>query len=226
MRILFVRHGHPNYEIDRLTELGHLQAKAAADRLSEETISAIYASTCGRAYETAEYIAAPRGMEITAYDFMREITWGSIDDQPLELNGHPWAVADKLIEQGIDIRIEDWMHHDLFKRNILVSSVQNVIDGFDQWLKDLGYERDGLYYRVNKKRDDTIAMVSHGGSSSAVISHLFNQSFLYFCGTVHPDFTSISVINFDGEEGSLITPRMEILNDYRHIKGVSLPENK
>ena len=29
MRIIFVRHGHPNYRKDCLTELGHLQAKAA-----------------------------------------------------------------------------------------------------------------------------------------------------------------------------------------------------
>ena len=32
MRIVFVRHGHPNYKDDCLTELGHLHAKAAADR--------------------------------------------------------------------------------------------------------------------------------------------------------------------------------------------------
>ena len=35
MRILFVRHGHPNYEKDCLTDLGHLHAAAAAERLSE-----------------------------------------------------------------------------------------------------------------------------------------------------------------------------------------------
>ena len=33
MKIVFVRHGHPNYHEDCLTELGHLQAEAAARRL-------------------------------------------------------------------------------------------------------------------------------------------------------------------------------------------------
>ena len=33
MRIVFVRHGHPNYEKDCLTELGHRHAEAAALRL-------------------------------------------------------------------------------------------------------------------------------------------------------------------------------------------------
>ncbi len=33
MRIIFVRHGEPNYELDCLTETGKKQAEAAARRL-------------------------------------------------------------------------------------------------------------------------------------------------------------------------------------------------
>lgn len=36
MKIYFIRHGHPNYKKDCLTELGHLQAAAAAIELSNE----------------------------------------------------------------------------------------------------------------------------------------------------------------------------------------------
>ena len=36
MRIVFVRHGEPDYEHDCLTPLGRLQARAAAERLREE----------------------------------------------------------------------------------------------------------------------------------------------------------------------------------------------
>ena len=41
MRIVFVRHGEPDYANDCLTEQGRLQAKAAAERLREEGISEI-----------------------------------------------------------------------------------------------------------------------------------------------------------------------------------------
>ena len=47
MRIIFVRHGHPNYVDDCLTELGHKHAAAAAERLTDEGISEIYSSTWG-----------------------------------------------------------------------------------------------------------------------------------------------------------------------------------
>ena len=57
MRIIFVRHVHPNYVNDCLTELGHKHAAAVAERLKDEGISEIYSSTCGRAYETAGYVA-------------------------------------------------------------------------------------------------------------------------------------------------------------------------
>ena len=45
------------HEEDCLTELGHLQAEAAAMRLKDSGIEKIYASTYGRAVETAEHIA-------------------------------------------------------------------------------------------------------------------------------------------------------------------------
>ena len=32
MRMIFVRHGHPDYKNDCLTDLGRKQAEAAADR--------------------------------------------------------------------------------------------------------------------------------------------------------------------------------------------------
>ena len=57
MRIVFVRHGQPDYEKDCLTELGHIQAEAVGKRLLGEKPSRLYASTMGRATETAEHIA-------------------------------------------------------------------------------------------------------------------------------------------------------------------------
>ena len=49
MRIIFVRHGEPNYEKDCLTPLGKLQAEAAAERLRDEGIDTVFSSPFGRA---------------------------------------------------------------------------------------------------------------------------------------------------------------------------------
>ena len=42
MRIIFVRHGHPDYAHDCLTELGKKHAAAAALRLQDEGIIEYY----------------------------------------------------------------------------------------------------------------------------------------------------------------------------------------
>ena len=55
MRIIFVRHGEPDYVHDCLTEKGKIQAAAAAERLRDEGIAEIYSSPLGRARETADY---------------------------------------------------------------------------------------------------------------------------------------------------------------------------
>ena len=42
MKILIVRHGDPNYEIDGLTEKGQREVALLADRLGRENITAAY----------------------------------------------------------------------------------------------------------------------------------------------------------------------------------------
>ena len=45
MKIYFIRHGHPDYKNDCLTELGHRQAAAAAEKLKDSGIGQIFSST-------------------------------------------------------------------------------------------------------------------------------------------------------------------------------------
>ena len=82
MRLIFVRHGEPDYEHDCLTENGKVQAKDTAERLAKEKLSAIYSSPMGRARETASYTAEGRGLEIQILDSMHEINWGSKEGKP------------------------------------------------------------------------------------------------------------------------------------------------
>lgn len=42
MKIIFVSHGHPDYANDCLTEIGHPQAEAAAERLKDEQVDKIF----------------------------------------------------------------------------------------------------------------------------------------------------------------------------------------
>ena len=55
MKLIFIRHGDPNYEIDGLTEKGQREAQLLADYIKNYNIDEIYMSPLGRAQQTAEY---------------------------------------------------------------------------------------------------------------------------------------------------------------------------
>lgn len=220
MRVIFVRHGHPNYEIDCLTELGHLQAEAAAERLKNEPIDSVYASSCGRAVETAEHIGAKHGLPCQQCDFIRELAWGCMNGEEIDRTWTPWTVPKELIARGESLMIPDWKEHSLYQNNLLLESVPRVVEGLDQWLAGLGYVREGDYYRVKENNPQTVVMASHAGASSAVLSHLFNMPFPFVCKAIQPKYTGITIITFTGEQGDLISPMVEIMNDARHINGI------
>lgn len=222
MRIVFVRHGHPDYKKDCLTELGHLHAEAAAERLKDEPFTRIYSSTCGRAVETAEHIAKRHDLPVKSFDFMREIKWWPLNGQPLEHKGYPWTITNAMVENGESVLSSNWAEEPRFSNNGVKFLVQNIGKEFDKLLEELGYVREGDYYRVIRENTDTVAMVSHGGASSAALAHLFNLPFPFLCASLRPNFTAITVVLLEGEEGKLITPRFEIANDARHIGGLSV----
>lgn len=220
MKIIFVRHGHPDYRKDCLTEIGHLHGKAVAERLRNEKIARICSSSCGRARETAEHIAEYHGLPVETFDFIREIGWGSIDGTELFKNGHPWFTVDDMIENGESLHDREFEKNPRFSNNKVIYDVKKIGDGFDEWLLGLGYKREGEYYRVLRKNDDNVIMVSHGGASSAALSRIFSLPFLLTLSIVRADYTAITVVSLEGEEGRLVLPRFDMMNDSKHIQGI------
>ena len=224
MKIVFVRHGHPDYATDSLTDKGILQAKAAAERLKDDNIDVFFSSSMGRARQTCEFIAERHGRvdEIVLLDFMREINWGSYnkEEDPIYENGHPWRCSNELVRMNERLMREDWQNLPLFRNNKVLESVREKSAQFDEFLSDLGYTREGDYYRVGKPKYNRIMIVSHAGSSSVAISHALNLPFPYFCRVFSPDLTGITVVNVPGKEGELVCPTMSLFGDARHIAGI------
>ena len=222
MRIIFVRHGHPDYEKDCLTELGHKQAIAAAQRLKDEKIDRVFSSSCGRAAETAEHIAKLHNKEVILCDFMQEIGWGHIDGEPIEHNGHPWTVASKMVADGQNIMSENWADEEPFLKNKFKVNALRLAGDLDKWLSELGYEREGKYYRVKKSNTENVVMACHGGSSAAALSHLFNLPVPFVCRSIAFGYTGIHIVKLSEKEGELVSPSFKLVNDVRHIAGFEI----
>jgi broad specificity phosphatase PhoE len=97
-RIYIVQHAEKRRDgtDPALTERGHAQARATADRVAACGIDALYASPLLRARQTAAPIAAATGLAITIEDRVRErMTWDG--HQPLDEFFADWvrATADR-----------------------------------------------------------------------------------------------------------------------------------
>ena len=90
-----VRHGQTDWNLTGrwqgqasfapgLNETGRRQVLAMCEQLKDETFSAIYSSDLLRAQQTAELIAAPRGMTVILEPRLREIDLGVWEGMPSE----------------------------------------------------------------------------------------------------------------------------------------------
>jgi broad specificity phosphatase PhoE len=84
--ILLARHGQSDWNeakrwqghADRpLTDLGRRQAHELADRLAETELDGVYSSDLQRARDTAEIVAATKGLEVRIDPALREVDVGS-----------------------------------------------------------------------------------------------------------------------------------------------------
>jgi broad specificity phosphatase PhoE len=84
-RVFMVRHGATVVSAEdrfegatdvELSDKGREQARRLAERLSNEKITAAYASPMGRTVETARILAAPHGLQVQTRDSFREISHG------------------------------------------------------------------------------------------------------------------------------------------------------
>ena len=220
MIITFVRHGHPNYAHDCLTELGHNQAAAPAERLESEGIEKLYASPQGRAQQTADPIAKKLSLEIETLPFMREIGWGAEDGSETPFGGHPWFVAWDMAAKGQTLTSPSYADEEPFRGNRVVPQAKEKSVFFDEFLATLGYTREGDFYRVGKPAYKKVAIVSHAGSSTALIAHMLNWNLPLAYGIMDPQYTAVTELILSDEEGKLFTPKIGIMNDARHIRGI------
>lgn len=229
MRLIFVRHGEPDYANDCLTENGVLQAQCTADRLKRESIQAVYASPMGRAMETAGYTARAFGLPVQPLDFMHEINWGDADPthtdakHKLAYDGHPWTLAYKLLtEQPEYVGSKEWSRHHFFRDNLCMEYYAMISDRIDEFLKGYGLARKNGLYACERRCDDTIALFAHGGSGAVLFSHVMSLPFPFVLTSLSYGVCSVSILTFDGDPGAMAVPRFELFNDMGHLDKVRL----
>ena len=195
MRLLFIRHGDPDYVNDTLTEKGHKEAKLLADYIKKYHIDEAYISPLGRAQDTASYCLDALGITGTTLDWLREfpgkinanISEAAREAYKTELVNdeatgtyNPRIMWDMLPSYyGNHPELFDtntWKQSPLFEGSDVLPIYVNVIANFDELLSQHGYKRNGLTYSVEQGNEKTIAFFCHYGITSVLLSRLWNVS--------------------------------------------------
>lgn len=205
MRLLFVRHGDPDYQNDCLNEIGLKEAKALAALRPQLDLGTCYVSPLGRSQETAAItlgraIPGAKGIEaadncrdlLTTLDWLREFpAQVDVNDSMLLQDAYflkmmpdgsfkkriVWDMYPSYYIEHPDYSdYEEWRNTLVAHNSDIVAAYDYVIDSFDKLLAEHGYVRDGRHYRVEKESKETLTFFCHFGITCVLLSHMGNVS--------------------------------------------------
>lgn len=194
--VLLIRHGRsadvvpgsPESADPPLHVLGVEQAAQLATRLAGKTIHAVYSSQLARARQTAEPLAAARGLPVVEFTDLEEV------------------------------RLGDWGNGEFRRRAAIADAEWVAWSRTGRWDGIPGGEGDDAFrVRVSgvieglvpQHRGECIAVVAHGGSINAFVAHLLgvHRSLVF---TV--ENTSITSVRIGVHGSTLVT-----VNDCHHL---------
>ena len=198
-KVILVRHGQTvwNHEFKyqghsdiALTEAGLQQAELAAKRLTNENITAVYASDLCRALRTAEAIAGKFNLSVTSLPGLREIKFGEWEGMTYEGIYARWpGIMDQMFTCADEMKIPGG---ETF-RELQTRAVGAV--------KDL----------IQKHPDETIAVVTHGGTIRTILCAALNMH-LNYVWNIKQDNTAVNMIEYY-EERVIVS----LVNDVHHL---------
>lgn len=187
-RLIFVRHAEAEGNLNRLfhgwydsrlTEKGHKQAKAVAQRLAELPIDVIYSSSLTRTLETAQYIADIKQLPIIRTDKLKEINGGNWENKP-------WDVIPELFpKENFTWENEPHIHQ--------MPEGENMEEFYNRLIKE-------VMYIIGQNRGKNICIVTHGTAIRAMLCRFYGKTLEYMKNIFWHDNTSVTIVDYSDEK--------------------------
>lgn len=218
MKILIVRHGDPNYEIDGLTEKGAREAELLSHRLVKEKDPTFYCSVLGRARLTVAPTLKKLGKTAKYLDWLREFAYVPITLPDGSVTHLPWDRMPTTMAEYPELYLPDaWKSVPFLKESGVPAAYDEVTKELDRLLLEHGYRRDGKLYRAERPNHDTLIMVCHFGLGALLLSHLMNCSpYSLWQNTVMLP-TSVTTLYTEERESGIAAFRCVGMGDVSHL---------
>ena len=217
MKILIIRHGVPDYEIDSVTEKGKREALLLRERLLKQNIGDIYCSPLGRARATAEPTLQALGKTAEICDWLREFD-GHITDPATGNKRIPWDLMPRYwTAEGDYYDNKRWLETPLMQSGDVKEKYDAVCAGLDEIIGKHGYVRNGNIYKVESENRETVAFFCHFGVSCVLISYLLSISPLVMLQNFCAAPSSVSTIVTEERRKGIASFRMSSFGDISHL---------
>lgn len=217
MRLLFIRHGDPDYENDTLTEKGVREAEILADRLQGEKMDYIYLSPQGRAQRTGEATLKRLGRTGETFAWLREFTTPVFLPQSGEKH-LIWDFMPSFMDKYPQLySASGWQDVPFIRDSGVPQAYRAVCEGIDGVLSEHGYVRRGSFYAAERPNRDTLVFFCHFGATAVILSHLFNQSPVALLQHFAAAPTSVTTVYTEERERGIASFRCASYGDVSHL---------
>ena len=197
MKIVFIRHGDPNYELDALTEKGILEAKALIPRIEKINADYYYVSPLGRARQTAQIAMERIDKEAKVLDWLREFP----------------AVVKHICEPDPGPQCWDWMPSDWAKE----PSFYDIDHFYDHPVMKKGHVKE-IYEDVLNHFDALL----RNGIECVLLSYLINVSPMILWHGFVASTSSVTIVNTEERQKGIASFRISHFGDTSHLDASGL----
>jgi len=222
MKLIFIRHGDPNYKDDTLTPRGWEEAKALSERTAKWDVDKFFISPLGRAQDTAKVTLEKIGRTGETKDWLREF-FVPVKDPVTGNERIPWDLMPSYwTNQEMLYDKDTWHESEIMKTGNVSAEYKRVCDGIDEILAEYGYTRDGGFYRTENGNEKTIVFFCHLGVQFAILSHLFGISAPAIWQNFFVAPTSVTVVATEERQKGEVCFRCKKMGDVSHlyVKGI------
>ena len=223
MRLVFVRHGEPDYERNSLTQKGFREAEYLKDRIKNWSVDAFFTSPLERARLTAEPTLKYLNREAETLDWMKEFYFHLRDPITGKTHG-PWDFYPEFWTEQDQLYDRDkWFRHGIFDSiPEYEQAVYRLRTGMDDLLKRYGFERTGRYYRFTddlpvEEAEKTLVIFGHLGSDLEAVGYLLGISPLVLQQTIFLPASSVTVLNTEMRINRAAMFRAQCFGDVTHL---------
>lgn len=218
MKLMFIRHGDPDYSIDSLTSKGWREAELLAKRMAKVKANKCYVSPLGRAQDTARDSLEKMNMEAKTLPWLAEFKPKVARPHCPEHRTVTWDWLPKdWANNDIFYDYNEWMKHPLMVEAGVPDELKYVYDNFEVLLNELGYEKKGRVFKVNEANNDTIVFFCHFGITCVLLGYLLNISPMVLWHATCSAPTSVTVVNTEERVKGIASFRMAEFGDVSHL---------